>query len=386
MRVLVVLPWEPWRTGDGVVLPVFHHLHELAQRHEITVLAGSGSGTEVQVVGPERGLPEGVRVRWFGTNLSAPVDLACRRARALARREPDHALYVERKGLLAAFDEQTRSADLVYLAGWGTAQLARRTALPAVHFAVDPWAVTWSNRRQPLARRLFDTGQAALVRRHEATHYPASSHVVVVAEADADLLRAQVPGARFAVVPNGVEPGPEPALWPSSPVLGLHGSFETQANVDAARALVEQLWPRVRALVPQATVLLAGRGPGPEVTALVQQGVELAADVPSMRPVLDRTSVHVSWMTSGLGMKNKVLEALAAGRPVVANSLGANGIGAGPGLQVTDDPEQAAVIIAGLLDGSGRQQGIDGRARVLREHSWTASAAALESVWQEAVR
>lgn len=379
----MVVPWEPWRTGDGVILPMFHHLQHLSARHQITVLAGSGGPQEQRVTGPERGMPDGVQVRWFGTGRGPALDHVERRVRGRVRGEPAHALFVERPGLLEAFAHEP--ADVVHLVGWGTAHLVRRTSAPAVHYAVDPWAASWRNRRLPPYRAAIERGQARLSARHEARHYPLCSSVAVVAEADAALLRAQVPSARFAVVPNGVSLGPAPAVFPAAPVLGLHGSFETQANVDGARALVELVWPRVRAVVPDAQILLAGRRPGPEVQALVQPGVTVLADVPDMRAVLDRTSVHVSWMTSGFGMKNKVLEAMAAGRPVVANSQGASGIGAGPGLYVEADPAAAAARIVTLLR-DPVEAGADARDRVERDHSWAASAEAMEALWVQARR
>lgn len=377
----MVVPWAPWRTGDGVVLPLHHHLSELSTRHDITVLAGGGGGQEVVVTGPERGLPEGVRVRWFGTDRPPALDHLARRVRGRSRGEPAHALYVERPGLLRALAEEP--ADVLHLVGWGTAQLAARSVVPSVHYAVDPWAASWRNRLLPGWRASLERSQARLARQHEARHYPRCSTVVVVAESDARLLADEIPAARFAVVANGVTPGRPPAPFPTHPVLGLHGSFETQANVDGARALVELVWPRVRALVPDARVLLAGRHPGPHVRALVQPGVELAADVPDVRDVLDRTTVHVSWMTSGFGMKNKVLEAMAAGRPVVANAQGASGIGAGRGLQVARDPDEAAHLIASLLR-EPEAAGAAARERVLAEHTWSRSAAAIEDLWLQA--
>lgn len=340
------------------------------------------------MTGPDGKLPDGVVTRWFGTNRSAIADYAVRRLRSELVREPAHVLYVERPRLLDAFAQETRTADVVHLVGWGTAQLAGRTALPAVHYAVDPWAVSWRNRTLPRWRRTADLGQRAMVARHEQRHYPRCHSVVVVAQADADLLARQVPGGHYAVVPNGVTAGPPPEPTPSAPVLGFHGAFETQANVDGARALVERIWPRVRAELPDATVLLVGREPPPEVEALVQPGVVLKADVPSVRAELDRTAVHVSWMPSGLGMKNKVLEAMAAGRPVVANERGASGIGAGAGLYVALDEDAAALHLVTLLrDPVARTSaGEAARRRVLAEFTWAASAARIEQLWEHAAR
>lgn len=389
MRVLVVCPWEPWRTGDGVVLPMWHHLQQLHARHDLTVLAGSGTGAEEEVVvGPGRGLPDGLVVRSWGTDRSPALDLLSRRAAATLRREPAHALFVERPGLLAAFDALAPDVDVVHLVGWGTAQLAARTGTPAVHVAVDPWAASWHNRRLPGWRRVLDVGQRRLAARHEQRHYPRAASVVVVAEADARLLERTVPGAKYDVVGNGVEPGPAPVPPPAQPVLSVHGSWETQANVDAAVALVEQVWPRVRARVPEATVRLFGRSVDARVSGLVQPGVELLGEVPSVRAELDRTTVHVSWMTSGLGMKNKVLEAMAAGRPVVANARGASGIGAGDGVVVAGDLDGAADAVVALLTDAVRweQQSAAARQRVVEGFSWAASARAVEQLWERAAR
>lgn len=391
VRVLVVVPWEPWRLADGVLLPLHHHLHALAGRHQLTVLAsGSRTGDELRVTGPDRTLPDGVVCRSFGTTRDPGLDYVLRRVRSELHREPAHVLYVERPGLLAALADEVPRADVLHLVGWGTAQLATRfPATPAVHYAVDPWEDSWRNRRLGPARRAADAGQRALVARHEARHYPHAATVAVVAEADADLLRRRIPAARFAVVPNGVEPGAPAAPLPTGAVLGFHGAFETQANVDGAHALVETIWPRVRARLPDATVRLAGRDPSTDVLALADRpGVELHADVPDMRAELDQTTVHVAWMPSGLGQKNKVLEAMAAGRPVVANDRGASGIGAGDGLVVADDERSATDTIVALLTDRGRaeEMGRAGRERVLRDFSWASSAQRVEQLWDDARR
>jgi glycosyltransferase involved in cell wall biosynthesis len=254
--------------------------------------------------------------------------------------------------------------------------------------AIDPWSANLGNRRLRPGRRLADSGQLKRVVAHERRWYPGLAAVVVVTEDDAIAVQAEVPEAKLAVVANGVAAGPAPAPIPTGvPIIGFHGVFDSQANVDAARSLVTQVLPQIRRQLPETRVLLVGRRPPRSVRELAGRGVELRGDVGDVRTELDRMTVHVDWMTSGAGIKNKVLEAMAAGRPVVTSPAGAAGIGPGAGVIVASDVMVAAREIVGLLTDPARaaQLGADGRERVTAQFSWTASAAALESVWNDAV-
>jgi glycosyltransferase involved in cell wall biosynthesis len=386
VRVVVVSAWEPWRTTDGAAFVLDHQLRALVPRHDVTLLAAGAPMARVRTLAEVKERYPGVEVGWYGAGLSSGADYLARLAWSVRHREPAHVGYVERPELLLAFEDALEAgADVVHLHGWGTARLAARAeGVPAVHVAIDPWSANYGNRRLSVARRLLDAGQAARVKEHEHRHYPEAAAVVVVTEEDAELVRAVAPGARVEVIPNGVDAGSEPAPVPGRPVLGFHGVFDSQANVDAAVDLVTQVWPRVRATVPEATVLLAGRRPPREVRRLVGDGVELRADVPDMRAALDDMSVHVDWMTSGAGIKNKVLEAMAAGRPVVSTPAGAQGIGAGAGLVVVSDLAAAAAEIVWLLTDPGllANAGTAARERVVADFSWAANAAAVERLWE----
>jgi glycosyltransferase involved in cell wall biosynthesis len=326
------------------------------------------------------------RVKWFGAAISPWADYLLRLAWSARYGEPAHVRFVERPELLTAFDDALEAgADVVHLHGWGTARLAARSrGIPAVHVAIDPWSANYANRRLPPFRRVLDAGQARRVANHERHHYPASRAVVVVTEADAQLIREVSPDATVEVIPNGVDVGPQlvpPTAEP--PVLGFHGVFDSQANVDAATYLVTEILPRVRATVPETTVLLAGRRPPREIRRLARDGVELRADVPDIRDSLAEMTVHVDWMTSGAGIKNKVLEAMAAGRPVVASPAGAQGIGGGAGLVVAPDLASAAAEIVWLLSDPSllRAAGSAARARVVDDFSWPGNAQAVEALW-----
>ena len=381
MRIVVVSAWDPTRISDGSCLVLHHHLRVLAQRHDLTVLvaehvAGDGGGGT---------LPESVQLASFPPSGSRALDHARRRLAARRSGEPAHVHYVARPELLAALDhEMAAGADLLHLFGWGTAALWPHAAgRPTLHVAVDPWARNAANRRLPGWRRLLDETHGRIAA-HERRHYPHVGAVVVVAPHDAAWLAERVPDARIEVVANGVEAGPTPPAAPAAPVIGFHGAFEAAANVDAAHALVDEVLPRVRARVPDARAILIGRDPPASVRALAGPFVEVTGTVDAVRPWLEQLAVYVAPIRTGTGLRNKVLEAMAAGRPVVATPLALAGIG-------TDDGVIEAADVAGLADatvrlltepGTAAALGAAARVRVERDFTWEASAARIEALWE----
>jgi glycosyltransferase involved in cell wall biosynthesis len=390
VRVVVVSAWEPWRISDGAAFVLHHQLRILARRHEVSLIAaGAPSATSVTKPSLAPDLPV-ASVQWFGSRTGPKLDHIGRRLWSVRHGEPAHVAFVQRPALVAALrDAVSAGADVVHLHGWGTAALWQQVGdTPTVHVAIDPWTANAGNRRRSGPRRIAELEQRRRIEAHERRHYPHLSAVVVVTDRDAATVRDLAPTARVDVVPNGVEAGPKPVTLPARPVLGFHGVFDSQANVDAARSLVRDVLPRVRRTVPTAEVVLVGRRPPREVAALAGDGIRVLADVADLRSALDEMSVHVDWMTSGAGIKNKVLEAMAAGRPVVSTLLGADGIGEGPGLLVAADLDEAATMISDLLRDpvAAVETGRAGRARVVDDFSWTTNADRIEALWTEVSR
>jgi glycosyltransferase involved in cell wall biosynthesis len=117
------------------------------------------------------------------------------------------------------------------------------------------------------------------------------------------------------------------------------GSLNYGPNIDSASVLVSKVAPRVWQRIPEARFVLAGRRPTPAVLALAGPRVNVLANVPSVVDVFDGADVAVFPDEHGVGIRNSVREALAAGVPVVASPVAAREQDAHPLLSIEADPE-----------------------------------------------
>jgi glycosyltransferase involved in cell wall biosynthesis len=210
---------------------------------------------------------------------------------------------------------------------------------------------------------------------------------VTVGETDANWLRRIGGRATSHAVPNGVDVGPDDAMPPEAerPTLSFVGTLNYGPNVDAALFAARSVWPLVRRAYPEAQFLIAGRNPVAAVVALDgREGISVLPDVPDMTAVLGRSWVSVAPMRRGVGIKNKVLEAWAAGRPVVMTRLATNGLTlpAGHGDLVCAHAGSLAGAVVGLFGDNldRRAKGAAARAHVLRHFTWDMAAARIDAL------
>ena len=219
-------------------------------------------------------------------------------------------------------------------------------------------------------------------------------HVVTtVAEADAARLRRLAPGARVEVVPNGVDasrfrPDPSAAVAPSS--LVFVGVMSYPPNIAAMRYFTEEVLPAVRRAVPETHLTIVGRDPGPIVRDMASDAVDVTGEVEDVRPYLAGSALFVAPMVSGSGIKNKVLEAMAMGTPVVATPLGVEGLPVRDGEHavIAAGSAELAAAIARLLanDDERSRIGRAGRLLVERTYTWEACAARYERLYHDVAR
>ncbi len=210
---------------------------------------------------------------------------------------------------------------------------------------------------------------------------------------DADSVRELDPvvSDRIRVNPFGVElppPGAEAAEVPGT--LLFTGHFTHYPNVDAAVWLAREIMPRVLERAPQARLRIVGSAPTEEILALAGPGVDVVGEVATIQPELARASLILAPIRVGGGMRMKVLNAMASGRPVVTTLRGSEGFdetGVTAPLVLAETAEAFAERTAELLNDPARRHelGRAGRSFVESVHSPLAWARRLTGVYEEAI-
>jgi glycosyltransferase involved in cell wall biosynthesis len=229
--------------------------------------------------------------------------------------------------------------------------------------------------------------------RYERSVWSRADIVQVFNERDRDGIGLLAPPllARVCVNPFGIAlPEPlDPSLEEPGTLL-FAGNFTHPPNVDAAHWLAERLLPALRARGAAAKLAIVGAAMPADVRALAAGDIELRPDAPRIEHELARAAVVVAPIRTGGGMRMKVLQALAAGKPVVTTLRGAEGIDlATPApLVVADTADDMAAAVAGLLaDAAARAElGARARAYAAQRHSPEAYAERLEQTYEEAVQ
>jgi glycosyltransferase involved in cell wall biosynthesis len=208
------------------------------------------------------------------------------------------------------------------------------------------------------ARRVWRRFLEAAAKRADA--------VVVFTESDREVVRSLADPARIVRISLAVELPDEP-LDPagSSPTVLFFGNFAHRPNVEAALRLVQGIFPRVLELHPGARLSIVGAEPPESLRRAAGEHVVVKGAVPDLTPDLDEAAVVVAPLFEGGGMRVKVLEALAAGKALVASPMAVDGLSLASGDHVvlaSTDAEFAREIAA-LLDDPARRVSIARAAR-----------------------
>ncbi|MBT9492895.1 MAG: TIGR03087 family PEP-CTERM/XrtA system glycosyltransferase [Paucibacter sp.] len=243
------------------------------------------------------------------------------------------------------------------------------------------WPLSWLYRRE--GRKLLAFEQAV------AAQAAASFFVT---DKEVALFRQQAPACAAPVhaLCNGVDAAyfsPDPArLSPFPPEqmpLVFTGAMDYWPNADAVIWFAAEVLPLLRRDWPQLHFHIVGRSPTPAVMALASDSVSVTGTVPDVRPFLQHAAVVVAPLRLARGIQNKILEAMAMARPVVASSTCGDAIDGEVGCDLfcATEPDDFVRAISRLLSDPGLADrvGAAGRGCVLRNYSWEAHLAGIDT-------
>jgi sugar transferase (PEP-CTERM/EpsH1 system associated) len=215
---------------------------------------------------------------------------------------------------------------------------------------------------------------------------------------EAALFRDRTGAANVHAVSNGIDltyyspkADFEPLVREEGPLLVFTGQMDYRPNIEAVCDFADRVLPLVVKTRPEVKFAIVGRKPGSAVRKLADRpNVIVTGAVPDVRSWLAAADVAVAPLGIARGIQNKVLEAMAMGRPVVASAAAYQGINAVPGrdLIVTDRPENQAWHILDLLahPAEAAEIGAAARRRMESRYRWEAQLAPLAGLLGRAPR
>lgn len=403
MRVLHFAPRVCWPLDTGAKLRNYHLARVLAERSQVTLLAFTDQDESPREP-PEALAPVENPYDQVITVKRDPAYTFAKIVRGLWGRTPlpvlnytTDSMKTALEGILAekAFDlVQVESIHL--MAHLPIIRAAQKQPLVICdwHNIESELMRRYSEREPNLLRQAYAAKTARLMREFErrATH-DFDAHVVV-SEKDAERLRALNPDVRVFVIENGVDTSyysdarmERGADLPGKRRIVFVGSMDYHANIEGAVKFAREVWPTLHARQLNMVFTIVGRDPSREVRELAQTpGIEVTGTVDDVRPFYRNAVASVVPLNVGGGSRLKILEAMAAGVPVISTTLGAEGLRVqqGKNVLIADTKEQQIEAIIGVVENEEQQKRLvdGGRALVSNHYDWARLGAQLFETYQ----
>jgi polysaccharide biosynthesis protein PslH len=436
LRVLHFVPRVPWPLNTGAKLRNYHLAREIAQRASITLLAFSENGERLDKGGeaatrPDTGgahadessaepllaSPEHFYKRVILVGRDEGYTLA-KIVRGAIGRTPlpvlNYTTPAMKQELARVLDEQdfdVVQVESIHLAEYLPIIGAARNRPQIIcdwHNIESELMQRYSERETNLLRRAYArraSGQMSSLERRAMREFDAH---VVVSSRDGERLRELEPMARIFLIENGVdtayyaderikraharwlkEQGVAGGESPHDARQGAQeklrriafvGSMDYHANVDAVVSFATEVWPRLREQQSHLIFTIVGRDPAPEVRQLTEiPGIEVTGTVEDVRPYYEETLCAIIPLRVGGGSRLKILEAMAAGVPVVSTTLGAEGLDVrdGENILIAETGDDFCDAINSLDEERRRALTAGGRALVYGQYDWSRLGALL---------
>ena len=391
-KLLYLVHRLPYPPNKGDKVRSYHLLkHLVAQGHEVHLGTFVDDPDDLRHIDTVRGLCAALHVARLAprqARVASLLGLATGEALTLRyyrdaglQRWVDHSLARGGFGAAVVFS----SSMAPYVAG--------RADLPMLVDLVDVDSAKWSayaaNHRWPMSWLYRREGERLLA--YERAVVARAAAAFLVTDKEVALFEGLAPEVRgrVAALGNGVDAdffAPDPAraspFAADEPALVFTGAMDYWPNVDAVTWFARDVLPALRQRWPRLRLHIVGRAPTPAVQALAGDAVVVTGTVPDVRPYLQHAAVVVAPLRLARGVQNKILEAMAMARPVVAAATCVDALTAvgGNSLLAAEDAAAYQAQIDHLLShpGLGERIGQAARHCVVAHYHWTACLAGLD--------
>ncbi|MBS1139938.1 MAG: hypothetical protein H6R13_1391 [Proteobacteria bacterium] len=390
-NILYLVHRLPYPPNKGDKVRSFHLLKHLAAKHRVFLGTFVDDPDDLQYIETVRSFCRDLHVAQLN-----PKFAKIRSLNGLIAGDPLTLRYYRDAGL-QTWVEQTcarERIDAVVVFCSAMAQYVEAMPrLPKIIDFVDVDSAKWTqyapNHRWPMSWLYRREGKLLLA--YERTIAASSTRSFFVTEAEAGLFTRHAPecAVRVGAICNGVDAdyftpdATRDSPYPAEEIpIVFTGAMDYHPNIDAVRWFAADILPSLTAKRPNLRFYIVGRSPTPEVLALANDQIKVTGTVPDVRPYLQHAAVVVAPLRIARGIQNKILEAMAMCRPVVASVECAAAVDADKGeeLITAETPADFVREIEALLHDEARSAAIGqaARQRVVTRYSWDAHLAGID--------
>lgn len=230
----------------------------------------------------------------------------------------------------------------------------------------------------------------AKIRHWEEFYWRSCTQLVTMSDDDKEFIAKTVSPDKISVVSNGVDVkwfAEKARRLPSAPTVLSVGTFNWLPNVEAVRFLVQKVWPIIKKSMPEAKLWIVGNAPTPEIFEYQKKdsSITITGGIPDIRDAFTQAHVLVAPVFSGKGTRYKILEAMAAGTPIVATEIAVEGLEVTNGVQVltSNTAEGMAAETIKVLRDTSLQQKLakGGKSFVTSKYDWEFIGEKLDSIY-----
>ncbi len=392
MKILMLTPYLPYPLHSGGQIRTYNLLKKLAKDHEVTLYALIKDWSEQDGLSQLAPLCHSIRLFKRSQKPFTITNVL----RTAVSSFPFLVMRNHVSGMTTAIEEElnTNTYDLIHAETFYMMPHIPETTVPTllVEQTIEYLGYESYAKKAPAIFRPFLNIDIGKLKKWEKHYWNHCDQLVVMSQEDkafvAKHLLRDIP---ISVVENGVD-----SEWfsqvkrrePSAPTILFVGTFRWLPNQEAVRILVQKIWPSVKKVLPSARLAIVGAAPTAEVLSFAQSdpSISVSGNIPDIREAFATSHVLAAPVWSGKGTRYKVLEALAAGTPVVATSTAVEGLSIKSGTEaiVVDDSEKFADALIKLLQSTAQRDKLReaGRTFVKQQFDWNLIAGKLDSIYR----